>query len=51
MSEPEPLTENQLNWISETLARIRDGLGQFNAPASKEPAHFFEPEAFDGSTS
>ena len=51
MSEPEPLTEDQLNWISETLVRIRDGLGQFDAPTSEEPAHFFEPEAFDDSKS
>jgi len=51
VSEPEPLSEDQLNWIVETLARIRAGLGQFDAPVGEEPAHFFEPEAFDDSES
>lgn len=40
-------SQDQLDWISITLERIRRGLDQFQSSEHGEPAHTFKPEAFD----
>lgn len=50
MSEKTMLSEDQERRIAATLKRIRDGLDSKQAKQFDEPAHIFEPEAFDAAT-
>ncbi|MEO4042687.1 hypothetical protein AAFN47_13870 [Hoeflea sp. CAU 1731] len=47
MSDENKLTEDQLKQIEATLKRIRGGLSRFSFAKPTEPAHVYQPEAFD----
>ncbi|MEI2387454.1 hypothetical protein [Breoghania sp. JC706] len=51
MSDPEAnsLNRDQNERVERTLTRIRAGLSRFRDRSGTEPAHFFQPEAFDDS--
>lgn len=47
MTEEKPLSQDQIDRIAATLARIRGGLRRFNFTAPTEPAHIYKPEAIN----
>lgn len=47
MSNEPKLSEDQMKRIDATLKRIRGGLSRFSFAKPTEPAHVYQPEAFD----